>query len=267
MSYQFDTKEHLKNLIKELHKKYNNIDIDNKYLVIGNGATQILKGLFKILGPIHAKAPYFCRFPILCDLTNTYFISNPLSIQYKTEIITIPNNPDGKVLNCISNPDAIYDFSYNWPSYSDKIFSYDVDIGVFSLSKATGHASTRIGWVFVRDFILKLQLEQFIEYDTSGVSIDAQNRAIEILNHVVHHQKDDIFKFGNEILKKRWKIIENTKFPFEIINNNGMFLLAKGEIPKNIHVLLGSDMGLSDDYFRINVGCSNEIFNEFINMI
>ena len=38
------------------------------------------------------------------------------------------------------------------------------------------------------------------------------------------------------------------------------------EIPKNIEVLLGKEMGLSDEYFRLNIGCSSQIFNEFIKL-
>jgi len=264
MSYQSTGKEELKNLIKELHKIQKNIEIDNKFVVIGNGATQILKGLFKIYGNIYAPAPYFSRFPVLSELVGSNFTSDSYDNEWKLHIHTIPNNPDVKT-EFYRADHEIFDLSYNWPTYTNSIFNdSSIKTGVFSLSKATGHASTRIGWAIIEDESLKNELEQFIEYDTSGVSIEAQDKAINIISHINNYKLNSIFTYGKQALDLRWELIKKLSFSFEIVNNSGMFLLAKGEIPENIEVLPGKEMGLSDEFFRLNIGCSTQIFNEFI---
>ena len=56
-------------------------------------------------------------------------------------------------------------------------------------------------------------------------------------------------------------------FPFEVLNNSGMFLWAKGECPKEILALSGELLGASADFFRLNIGCSQAIFNKFIKIV
>jgi hypothetical protein len=45
-----------------------------------------------------------------------------------------------------------------------------------------------------------------------------------------------------------------------------MFLWAKGVCPKEILSLNGKEMNSTKDYFRLNLGCSEETFNRFINL-
>lgn len=268
MDYQSSGKDDLKYAIKELHAQHENIDLTNKHIVIGNGATQILKGLFKIHTNIHAEPPYYSRFPILCDIVNAEF--NEFSVRSDkapVQIQTIPGNPDTNDI-LYRTPYEIFDLSYNWSTYTDKIYKDPtIKTAVFSFSKATGFASTRIGWAILDNKKLANKLEEFIEYDTSGVSVEAQDKAIDVLDHVNNYESSNIFDYGKDELKSRWESIRSLRLPFEVLNQGrGMFLLAKGTIPLELNVLKGSAMGLSDDYFRLNIGCSEEIFKDFVRL-
>lgn len=268
MDYQSSGKDELKLVIKELHYYNENIDLNNKYIVIGNGATQILKGLFKIHENIHTEIPYYSRFPILCDIVKADFNKfSERSNKPPTQVHTIPGNPDTSEI-FYRSPYEIFDLSYNWPIYTDKIYKDPtIKTAVFSFSKTTGFASTRIGWAILDDKNTADKLEEFIEYDTSGVSVEAQDKAIEILDHINNYELSNIFDYGRNELKNRWESIKSLHIPFQIMNKGrGMFLLAKGEIPKELNALKGSAMGLSDEYFRLNIGCSQEIFENFINL-
>ena len=75
-----------------------------------------------------------------------FFFSHPHpSIM---EIVTYPNNPTGD-FHKPTYADAfhVYDSVYLWPSLVNYSEPLDVDVVLFSMSKATGHAGTRFGWV------------------------------------------------------------------------------------------------------------------------
>lgn len=64
------------------------------------------------------------------------------------EFVTSPNNPDGQPNKAVisgPNAKAIHDRAYYWPHFSPIPTPADEDVMVFTISKLTGHASTRIG--------------------------------------------------------------------------------------------------------------------------
>lgn len=63
------------------------------------------------------------------------------------EMVTSPNNPDGKIQRPIVNGSGhvVYDLAYYWPHYTPITEAADHDVMLFTLSKSTGHAGTRIG--------------------------------------------------------------------------------------------------------------------------
>ena len=74
------------------------------------------------------------------------------------EVVTSPNNPDGTlrvpVVNSGVEGKIIYDLAYYWPQYTPITDQLDHDVMVFTFSKCTGHAGSRIGWVRDIDHIL-----------------------------------------------------------------------------------------------------------------
>lgn len=264
LNYEVGCADIVKLAIKSLHIDQQNADVENKYIVIGNGATQILNGLIYLLGKnkIFAEKPYFSRFPLVSQIYQKDFSSNPDLADL--EIITWPNNPDNDYNDSQTNCLKIHDLSYNWLQYTIPE-NFNEDIMVFSLSKATGHASTRFGWVILNDKELAEKLEMFIEITTAGVSIESQKKFLGIINHEAP-KGYPVFDYAQIVLAERWNAIETfkSKFNFDILNNSGMFMWCKGEIPEIVHAVPGSEFGETDEYFRLNIGCSNSDFKDFI---
>lgn len=270
-NYEFGSRRPLKRLIKKLHKKANNVDLTNKHIVVGAGASQIIFGLLCVLRDVNfyekvtATAPHFSRFPLLADAAKLEWRRD--AVYNTIQIVTNPNNPDSTISDYSSC--QILDLCYNWPQYKE-VVKYNHSIMVFSFSKALGLANTRIGWAVIKDKIIAKKLEQWIEITTGGLSIDAQIKAEATLRYETHpfRHQNSAFTYGQEIMKERWEKINSNKdkFPFEILNRDGMFLWAKGNCPKQITFLNGESLGSSKDNFRLNVGCSNKHFKLFLKL-
>jgi L-tryptophan--pyruvate aminotransferase len=64
------------------------------------------------------------------------------------EVVNSPNNPDGTLRETVvkrGQGKVIYDFAYYWPQYTAITSAADHDIMLFTFSKCTGHAGSRIG--------------------------------------------------------------------------------------------------------------------------
>lgn len=65
------------------------------------------------------------------------------------EVVTSPNNPDGTlrvpVVNSAAKGKLIHDLAYYWPQYTPITYEADHDVMLFTFSKCTGHAGSRIG--------------------------------------------------------------------------------------------------------------------------
>lgn len=262
LSYKNKGESFLKNIIKSTHKKQRNAVSDYKYIVIGNGASQIIQAIIAVLDKsVYAEPPFFTRFPIFANNVGKLFKTYQSELD-DINIITTPNNPDNSI-NLSSGPtNTIFDLSYNWKQYCEP-YNYNRDIMVFSLAKATGHASNRIGWALFQDHELGKKVEQWIENNTCGVSYISQVHTFKILRNQLFSDKT-VFDYGKKILKNRWKELNKRKFPFKILNENGMFIWGMGKLPKNIKGLLGSEFGTTDAYFRINIGCSDLDFKRLL---
>lgn len=267
-NYHMDALPELKRLICELHEKVGNAETKGYHLVVGNGATQILTGLMHVLKkPINAPSPYFLRFPMMANLVHREFKKCPEGYT----IITNPNNPDGKIT--LDKPKkAIYDLCYNWPQYTPTMLKYNEDIMVFSLAKATGHASTRIGWALIKNEALAKKVKDFIEYNTAGVSIEAQTKAINVIRYTLN-TTDTCFEEGKKILTRRHQQLTKLKLPFKKLSHNGMFLWLEMGDPETFFcdkLITYVDGEMMGDYFnhaRINIGCSEKNFEEFVKRI
>ena len=66
------------------------------------------------------------------------------------EFVTAPNNPDGKLNKAVlqgPNAKPIYDHAYYWPHFTPIPAPADEDLMIFTISKLTGHAGSRFGYV------------------------------------------------------------------------------------------------------------------------
>lgn len=260
-NYIYGSLNELKDSIKELHIKENNFYVDNKQIVIGNGATQLIVAIMSCLNTrILIEPPYYFRFKNMCSIANIELINNPPTLNKYIRLVTSPNNPDNKVTRHPHKED-ILDLSYNWSIYT-KTIKYNNNIGIFSFSKAFGLASTRIGWAFIKDDTLAKKVQDYIEYNTSGISIESQIKALYVIKN-----NQDIFDYGRKILQNRWEILKELNVPFKILNNSGMFAWCQGKCPNTINNINGLHFGDKEDKFRINIGCSKEKFDLFLEII
>jgi len=267
-------KEALKNIIKKLHSTYHHMDMADYEVVVTNGATQALVALLHSLKkPVWARAPHFSRFPTIASIAGVEWKKDR---EKGIQIVTHPNNPDGGYIRCSKFNTNLYDFSYSWYHYDPLGFNADMcsmDYGVFSFSKAFGFPSARIGWALVKDKTLAKTLEDYVEYSTAGVSNESQNLAINVITNQMQKQfKDTIFNYGDLELCNRWNRIL-TVLPPDLTDQNdatGMFLFVKDRRyfeDRGIIGIGGEHFGVPSNYYRINIGCSREDFDELIRRI
>lgn len=285
----------LSDLIKDLHNKTGNAKTSGYTVVVGAGASQVISALGYAIGKmpdtstILLKPPYWGRLKFLLTsghrASGRFVYSDSPIVHSGTsgiEFITSPNNPDGKVYQKGTGDLTVMDMCYNWPQYTDKVTKGDADVMIFGLSKATGHAGTRIGWALVKNDEIARLMTEYMELSTCGVSVDAQARAIGVISTTLWLQKSSIpscFDFGRDKLMKRWSAFNRALSGLSDIkceNNRGMFAWCRTTtnvqgVPYmqekyGITVSPGENMGLDSGtfYFRINIGCSDEDFAKMI---
>lgn len=68
------------------------------------------------------------------------------------ELITTPNNPDGVIREPVVNKpkgSVVYDLAYYWPHFTAITSAANHHLMLFTFSKCTGHAGSRIGYVYI----------------------------------------------------------------------------------------------------------------------
>ena len=129
------------------------------------------------------------------------------------ELVCSPNNPDGAIREAVLSGKAIHDLVYYWPQYTPITGAAAHDIMLFSVSKVTDHAGTRLGWALVRDHDVAKKMVYFVDRATIGVSKDSQLRAAKILA-VVSDAYDEggdtrlrLFHFARRCMSERWRAL------------------------------------------------------------
>lgn len=271
----------LKRAILMLHIRIGNADVTERHVVLGVGASQVMSAAMYALsldGPkiVHAESPYFSRFEHFTKFAGTgleFWKDKPQPPHI--QIITCPNNPNGMTRNIKTSDITIHDLVYNWPQYTD-VVKYDEDIMVFGLAKATGHASTRVGWALVKDKEVADRMQHYIEMSTCGVGMESLNHAYRIMQIQERLRPDDTcFAEGRKILRDRWQRLKKSlgnDSNVKLINDGGMFAwgrVFKGTATdhfrsKSILVVSGEYFGRTDKYFRINMGLLDGDFSNLV---
>jgi len=261
--------EILKQAIFNLHEAAGRY-YEGRHIVIGAGATQILMAAFQTEPFIlSVKPPHYPRFKNMASLASVPFAYSNLN----PSLVTAPNNPDGEVDMELVKKASIIDACYDWPTYyrGHKQPKIDGPILVHSLAKATGHASTRIGWALVKDKARAEAMQHYIELTTGGISVDAQDMAISIINTLLDEiDNNNIFTFGSDELQCRWASLKEIGVPVKP-TDRGMFLFLNDPDHKieslGILGIRGERFGVSNTYIRLNMGCSIEDFDKLLNLM
>ncbi|TJX35019.1 hypothetical protein E8P77_34595, partial [Soehngenia saccharolytica] len=137
------------------------------------------------------------------------------------EFVTSPNNPDALPKEAVlkgKNVKAVYDHAYYWPHFTAISHPADEDIMLFTLSKLTGHAGSRLGWAIIKDYDLYQKMYLYVQYNTLGVSHDTQLRATTLLKAILSgyeqskgaktlktDSKQLLFHYAYPVMRRRWE--------------------------------------------------------------
>ncbi|KAL6559376.1 hypothetical protein OROGR_004493 [Orobanche gracilis] len=216
-----------------LHKLVGNAVTDNRYIVVGTGSTQLFQAVLYAVTQTDASepisvvsaAPFYSSYPLITDfLKSGLYKWGGNAHKFKKdnkpyiELVTSPNNPDGSSRQAVVGQDQgilIHDLAYYWPQYTP-ISSppADHDIMLFTVSKSTGHAGTRLGWALVKDQEIAKRMTEFIVLSTIGVSKESQFRAAKIIQVLSDSHKNKgrseereeaFFDHTYDLMAKRWK--------------------------------------------------------------
>ncbi|XP_042040372.1 tryptophan aminotransferase-related protein 2-like isoform X1 [Salvia splendens] len=217
--------------VVRLHKLVGNAATDGRYIVVGTGSTQLFQAALYAVSPPNASepisvvsaAPFYSSYPQITDfLRSGLYKWAGDARKFKRdapyiELVTSPNNPDGLSRVAVVNRDRgvlVHDLAYYWPQYTP-ISSppADHDIMLFTVSKSTGHAGTRLGWALVKDKETARKMTEFIVLTSIGVSKESQLRAAKILQVISDsHEQRGIFDEGEAFFEhkyhhmaRRWK--------------------------------------------------------------
>ncbi|KAL8550532.1 hypothetical protein ACS0TY_009093 [Phlomoides rotata] len=220
--------------IKILHNVVGNATVENRHIVVGTGSSQLIQAALYALSdtldqsnpiPVIAAAPYYSTYKEQTNLLQSRLFKW-FGDAYEfdkdepyIELVTSPNNPDGSLREPVVNKakgKVIYDLAYYWPQYTAITSSMDHDIMLFTLSKSTGHAGSRIGWAIIKDEEVAKKMVKFITVSSIGVSKEAQLRAaslLEIISASCQRNKapkfDNFFECSRLLMTERWNKFRN----------------------------------------------------------
>ncbi|XP_002994169.2 tryptophan aminotransferase-related protein 3 [Selaginella moellendorffii] len=225
----------LEDSIRELHELVGNAVVKDKYLVIGTGSMQLVAAALNALsdsfpekpGAVVTRAPCYMIYKLQVDVLSSSkfqwggdavaaFEKKAFDPSSVVELLAAPNNPDTSILEPVykgTNAKIIHDKAYYWPHYTAIAGALDEDVMLFSLSKTTGHAGSRIGWALVRDIEVYKKMFMYIAVSTIGVSRESQLRAHRLIKSLLDgyqnggSHKARMFDFGYHTLQSRWQTL------------------------------------------------------------
>ncbi|KAK6922263.1 Alliinase, C-terminal [Dillenia turbinata] len=231
--------------IKRLHRTVGNAVTEDRYIVVGTGSSQLFQAALYALCPpdalrpvsVVSAAPYYSCYPQLTEFLRSSlykWAGDAYAFEEEgpyIEVVCNPNNPDGIVREPVVNRDdgkVIHDLAYYWPQYTPITFPANHDIMLFTFSKCTGHAGSRIGWALVKDKAVAAKMVEYMTIATIGVSKEAQLRAAKIMQVITDSYLDlapkDVelfFEHAKRAMADRWKRVR------EIVAKSEMFSLPK----------------------------------------
>ncbi|GLJ26946.1 hypothetical protein SUGI_0527540 [Cryptomeria japonica] len=250
MSYQINdgrqsvVSPELEKQIRAIHALVGNAVTQGRYIVLGTGSTQLINAAVNSLSPTHASnpaqvvaaTPFYNGYRVSTELFDSgdnlwrgdarAFREGTKSLNSTTfiEFVTSPNNPDTLLDEAVlkdENVKTVYDHAYYWPHFTAISRPADEDIMLFTLSKLTGHAGSRLGWAIIKDYDVYQKIYQYVKINTGGVSHDTQLRATTLLKAVIggyrhpkrmeaidRESKQMIFHYAYSVMRWRWERLE-----------------------------------------------------------
>ncbi|XP_031101174.1 L-tryptophan--pyruvate aminotransferase 1-like [Ipomoea triloba] len=237
--------------IRRLHNVVGNATVDNHddYIVVGNGSSQLIQAALYALSSLHSDhhtrpisvvsaAPYYSSYPEMIEfLQSRLYKWEGDAREFEKdgayiELVTSPNNPDGVLRRSVvlnkGEGSVVHDLAYYWPQYTAITSPANHPLMLFTVSKCTGHAGSRIGWAIVKNKEVAKKMTKFIEISTIGVSKESQLRAAKILGLVsdscttsFNPQFQNFFQYTHTLMYQRWQKLR------QVVKASHLFTLQK----------------------------------------
>ena len=138
---------------------------------------------------------------------------------------------------------------------------------LFSLSKMSGHSSSRLGWALIKDKKIATYMNDYIWLHSHGVSVDAQFRGYSFIQSIIN-DGGKFFPFVKSKIEIRSKMLKTMlsrygKGRIEIISPDGFVVVWLkciglgncGNFFESIGVTLnpGPTYGADENYARFNL--------------
>ncbi|GAQ80308.1 Pyridoxal phosphate (PLP)-dependent transferases superfamily protein [Klebsormidium nitens] len=204
LGYSDGNLEGLESAVRKLHATVGNVNMDGRQLVMSAGSTQMIFGLLYAISAVNREngfqgktavtsaPPYYNLYSYGTKMESSELFewrayadvinASAPSINF----VVSPNNPDGRLGDPEFPPPsvAIHDFAYYWPHFTAITAEADYDVMLFTLSKVSGHAGSRVGWVWLRDARLAEVLRLYLMIHSITMSHESQYRAIKLISAI-----------------------------------------------------------------------------------
>ncbi|KAM7269691.1 hypothetical protein ACFE04_025188 [Oxalis oulophora] len=303
----------LADAIKRLHKVVGNAVTEDRYLVVGTGSTTLYQALLYALScdekdtvSVVCPAPFYSSYKELTQILRSRLYEwegDAYSFDKEgpyVELVISPNNPDGVLRHPVvdgCDGKLIHDLAYYWPQYTPITKAADFDNMLFTLSKCSGHAGSRIGWAIVKDKEVAEKMIKFITVSSIGVSRESQLRAAKILDMIneecLESPLENFFEQARLRMCERWARLRNVlktgdvfsipKYPEEyckfvgtVLGPNPAYawLKHKEEIDTeilfrkhNVAIRGGKTFGVEPKYGRVSLLCDDQTFDIFLDQL
>uniref|UniRef100_A0A803LRB6 Alliinase C-terminal domain-containing protein n=1 Tax=Chenopodium quinoa TaxID=63459 RepID=A0A803LRB6_CHEQI len=155
--------------IRRVHRVIGNAVAEDRYIIGGTGSSQLFITALRALAlsiketnsnggkriPVVCAEPYYSYYGEAIEQERSKLFEwqgDANTFQEKSgpyvEVVTSPNNPDGTIRTPVVNREegvVIYDLAYYWPHYTPITSPADYDVMLFTMSKTSGHAGSRVG--------------------------------------------------------------------------------------------------------------------------
>mmetsp|Transcript_28815 Transcript_28815/g.68944 ORF Transcript_28815/g.68944 Transcript_28815/m.68944 type:complete len:516 (-) Transcript_28815:173-1720(-) len=219
----------LTEVLKALHGMVHNIDTTDTYFVFGGGGTHLLAASLyahskQLSGgkppatpvKVWEKRPYFNGHSQAGTGFETAYFEwqnekpSEAEAANVVEFVCGPNNPDGELREPeFTGSRVVWDMAYRWPFYTPIGKTHELgahDIALFTMSKVTGHAGTRLGWAMTKDKELASFMRRWVSQTTLSVPRDTAYRATALFNHLVE-TKGAMFGEIGAMMARKWEVL------------------------------------------------------------
>eukprot|EP00667_Euglena_gracilis_P008797 EG_transcript_8920 len=206
----------LETAIRDLHLMVGNVAPEaaqGHTIVLGVGSTQLLSAAVWAMVQRRKPRVFTSRAPYYTPYSNIVQYYNSSHLQWSdspdgrddvVEFVNSPNNPDGSLRSPLySNATHIFDCAYWWPHFTPIAQPITHDLMLFTLSKLTGHAGSRVGWALVKDAEVAQAMRDYLDLTTFGSPHESQLHAWQLLRSMLANGGQPLL-YGAAEMGRRW---------------------------------------------------------------